>query len=118
MSRNEAANLILAAASLNESGTYIQNMGEEVKMLDVVKRIADYLGAKPKLRIIGLQDGEKMNEELYDGPTEATIFNDVSRSRHSIQMGLAKDVFDNTPLNSKEAKDLIEQLTLKYIKKA
>jgi hypothetical protein len=33
-------------------------------------------------------------------------------------MGLAKDVFDNTPLNSKEAKDLIEQLTLKYIKKA
>jgi FlaA1/EpsC-like NDP-sugar epimerase len=116
MSHNEAANLVLAAASLQESGTYIQNMGQEVLILEVVNRIAKYLDLKPTVKIVGLKNGEKMNEELYDGPVLATKFNSISRSIHSTKTGLAKEVRKFTPSNNAEATAQIEKLTAKYLK--
>lgn len=116
MSHNEAANLVLAAASLQESGTYIQNMGQEVLILEVVNRIAKYLDLKPIIKIVGLKNGEKMHEELYDGPVLATKFNSISRSIHSTKNGLAKEVRKFTPSNNAEATAQIEKLTVKYLK--
>jgi FlaA1/EpsC-like NDP-sugar epimerase len=116
MSHNEAANLVLAAASLQESGTYIQNMGQEVLILEVVNRIAKYLDLKPTIKIVGLKNGEKMHEELYDGPVLATKFKSISRSIHSSKNGLSKEVRKFTPSNNTEAKVLIETLALKYLK--
>jgi len=117
MSHNEAANLVLAAVSLKESGTYIQNMGKEVIIMDVVNRIADYLGLTPSIKIVGLKKGEKMHEELYDGPVLATKFESISRSIHIVKSGLVKEVMAFTPSNNSEAIDLIEKLTLKFFKK-
>ena len=116
MSHNEAANLVLAAASLQESGTYIQNMGQEVLILEVVNRIAKYLDLKPIIKIVGLKNGEKMHEELYDGPILATKFNSISRSIHSTKIGLAKEVRKFAPSNNAEARAQIEKLTVKYFK--
>ena len=118
MSHNEAANLVLAAASLQESGTYIQNMGEEVPVIDVVNRIAKYLDRKPTIKVIGLQKGEKLHEDLYDGPTLMTEFQSISRSNHSIKFGLAQEVREQVPANNSEALEAIERLALKFIEKS
>jgi FlaA1/EpsC-like NDP-sugar epimerase len=118
MSHNEAANLVLAAATLQESGTFIQNMGQEVPIIDVVNRIAKYLDFEPIIKVIGLQKGEKLHEELYDGPTSITQFESISRSKHSIKSGLAKDVGEQVPANNSEALEAIERLTLKFIEKS
>jgi dTDP-glucose 4,6-dehydratase len=115
MSHNEAANLVLAAASIKESGTYIQNMGVEVPILDVINRIANFLELKPMIKVIGLQKGEKMHEELYDGPTLATQFESISCSLHSIRYGLAQEARQSLPANNYDAVDIIEHLTLKYL---
>jgi len=117
MSHNEAANLVLAAASLKESGTYIQNMGKEVLIMDVVNRIADYLDLAPEIKIVGLKKGEKMHEELYEGPVLATKFESISRSIHNVENGLVKEVREFTPSNNSEAIEQIEKLTLKFFKK-
>lgn len=115
MSRNEAANLVLAAASLNESGTYIQNMGDEVFILDVVRRIGETLGRAPRIVFIGLQMGEKLHEELYDGPTSMTKFKSISRSVHSIEHGLLAEVLRRQPESNFAAISALNLLTSRYI---
>lgn len=116
MSRDEAANLVLAAASLDESGTYIQNMGDEVAILDVVQRLGKALGLAPKVIFFGLQSGEKLHEELYDAPTSRTTFGSISRSVHSIERGLLAEVVQRQPSSSSEAIEMLNLLTSKYIK--
>jgi len=115
MSHNEAANLVLAAASLRENGTYIQNMGEEVPIIDVVNRIAEYFFTTPVLNYIGLQEGEKLHEELYDGPTTPTKFAAIARSVHGINIGLVKDIKTHVPENNEEAIERLDELASKYI---
>jgi dTDP-glucose 4,6-dehydratase len=116
MSHNEAANLVLAAASLKESGTYIQNMGEEILITDIVNRIAKYLNKNPMIQFTGLKNGEKMREELYDGPVQKTLFKSISRSIHPITRGLVEDIVNNQPKNNIEAVNKIENLMSKYLK--
>ena len=116
MSRNEAANLVLAAASLNESGIYIQNMGEEVRVTDVVQRIAATLGKEPKMKFIGLQSGEKMHEELYDAPISPTKFHSISRSMHLVEQGLLTTVLQPKPTSNSEALSMLNSLASRYIK--
>ena len=116
MSHNEAANLVLAAASLEESGTYIQNMGEEVPIVEVVNRIARFMGESPKINLIGLQNGEKMHEELFDSPSIKTDFVSISRSVHSIKTGLIKEIKIHSPENNSEAVKQLDALVTKYIK--
>jgi FlaA1/EpsC-like NDP-sugar epimerase len=117
MSHNEAANLVLAAASLKESGTYIQNMGEEVPILEVINRIASYLDLIPNIKIVGLKNGEKMHEELYDGPVLATKFESISRSIPSENRELVEEIREFTPSNNLEAVERIEKLAMKFFKK-
>jgi FlaA1/EpsC-like NDP-sugar epimerase len=74
MSHDEAANLILASASNQQSAIYIQEMGEKVPIRNVIINLAKTLGINPKIEIIGLQKGEKLHEELYDGPVAPTEF--------------------------------------------
>lgn len=116
MSQNEAANLVLAASSLRESGTYIQNMGAEVKIIDVVSRIADYLMLPYSINLIGLQKGEKMQEELYDGPVNVTQYSAISKSIHSITAGLVRSVKTEFPESNDQALDAISSLVNQFIK--
>jgi FlaA1/EpsC-like NDP-sugar epimerase len=116
MSQNEAANLVLAAGSLKETGTYIQNMGTEVKIIDVVRRIADYLKLPFIVDIIGLQKGEKLHEELYDGPVVTTRFPTISKSIHSVSQGLIETIHSNIPETDIQARNLLKLLADKFVK--
>jgi FlaA1/EpsC-like NDP-sugar epimerase len=115
MTQNEAANLVLAAASLQESGTYIQNMGGEVPIIDIVQKIAEYYGQTPEIKFTGLKSGEKLHEELFDGPVLATKYETILRSVHEEKSGLVKEVKSYIPSNNEEAIAQIEKLTKKYI---
>lgn len=81
MSHNEASNLVLSAATIRENGTFVQNMGDEVAILNVVDSLAKWLGVTPKVNFVGLQQGEKMHEELFDGPVLKTKFDDIVKVR-------------------------------------
>lgn len=114
MSRDEAANLVLASAAMRESGTYIQNMGEEVRIVDVVNRIASYLKFVPNLKVIGLQHGEKLHEDLFDNPTSVTQYGSISRSIHPIPRGLVSDIKIGLPTNNGMALAQLESLISRY----
>jgi FlaA1/EpsC-like NDP-sugar epimerase len=116
MSQNEAANLVLAAGSLKEAGTYIQNMGSEVRIIDVVSRIASYLKLPYSTNVIGLQGGEKLQEELYDGPVASTKYSTISKSVHSVRKGLVEIIRNNIPENDVQARNVLNLLVEKYIK--
>lgn len=68
MSIPEAASLVIEAGVLADSGqTFVLDMGQPVRILDIVKRYADLLGVdQPELRVTGLRPGEKQHETLLD----------------------------------------------------
>lgn len=115
MSRNEAGNLVLAATALESTGTYIQNMGQEVPIIDIVTRLSDYFGKHVELQYIGLQKGEKISETLYDGPTSDTLYPDILKSIHESKPGIVLDLGSNFPESDEDALHLIEQLVSRYL---
>ena len=116
MSQNEAANLVLASCTLQGGGTYIQNMGSEVKITDVVNRIASFFEISYSTNVIGLQKGEKLQEELYDGPVEDTKYPAISKSIHSPSKGLIEIIRDKKPANDEQSRNLLYELVNKFIK--
>ncbi len=70
MTISEAAQLILQAGALGKGGeTFVLDMGEPVRLMDVAKDLIKlYAPAMAKdidIKVIGLRPGEKMHEELY-----------------------------------------------------
>ena len=69
MTTPEAAQLVLQAGALAESGSiYVLDMGEPVKIMDLAKRLIRFYGYEPgvnmEIKIVGLRPGEKLYEEL------------------------------------------------------
>ena len=65
----EAAQLVLQAGSLAESGSiYVLDMGEPVKIIDLARQLIRFYGYEPDvnmpIKIVGLRPGEKLYEEL------------------------------------------------------
>ncbi len=71
MSVPEAVCLILRAAALGRGGeTFVFDMGEPLNIYELAKTMMLFAGLKPHVDIpiefIGLQDGEKITEELWE----------------------------------------------------
>lgn len=111
MSHDEAANLILASASYEESAIYIQEMGEKVPIRNVILNLANTLGKTPTIEVIGLQSGEKLHEELYDGPVLPTDFPSIMSVKPANYSNLNSTISEmNPPSSNLEARELIHQI--------
>jgi FlaA1/EpsC-like NDP-sugar epimerase len=65
----EAAQLVLQAGTMGKSGsTYVLDMGQPVKIMDLAEKLIRFHGYNPNedmpIEIIGLRPGEKLYEEL------------------------------------------------------
>lgn len=67
MTIEEAVGLVLEAARMAEgTATYVLDMGEPVRIVDLVSRFARLLSVpEVTFRFTGLRPGEKLNEELF-----------------------------------------------------
>ena len=111
MSHNEAANLILAAGTLNESATFVQNMGEEVRILDLVKSLAQSLNVEAHIQFSGLQPGEKLREDLIDTAFEVTRFNSIVKLEYQKSTRLREVLAAFGPVDSdQQALTIVEEL--------
>ncbi len=86
----EAVYLVLQAASMGKGGdTFVLNMGEPVRILDLAEDLIRLSGLEPHrdIEIIytGTRPGEKLQEELWDAgtPLEATPHPDIFRLANS-----------------------------------
>ena len=111
MSHDEAANLILASARFEENGIFVQNMGKEIKISEVVESLASSLGNEFSVRVIGLQPGEKLHEELYAGDFERTTIKEIVKVKVNFKTGLVDMVkFKATPNNNNDTLKIIEEM--------
>ncbi|HOI42454.1 MAG TPA: nucleoside-diphosphate sugar epimerase/dehydratase [Elusimicrobiales bacterium] len=70
MTQQEAIQLILQACAMGAGGEiFVLNMGEPVKVVDLVRNLILLAGLEPEkdiaVRFTGLRPGEKMHEELF-----------------------------------------------------
>ena len=72
MTVEEAVGLVLSAAPMAEYGeTFVLDMGEPVRIVDLVRRYAEQLHAPDvQIRYTGLRPGEKLHETLFSGSEE------------------------------------------------
>ena len=102
----EAAQLVLQAGALGESGAiYVLDMGEPVKIYELAEKVIRFHGYEPNvdmpIEIIGLRPGEKMYEELLT-PDELDKMEKTAHGR----IFKAKP----EPLDSEEFDEKIEEL--------
>ena len=111
MSHDEAANLILASAMNKSDGVFVQNMGEEILVSKIVERLASNIGLPYSTKIIGLQPGEKLHEELYAGEFESTTVPEIVRVKIPSNLGIINQVESiGVPSDNKEALRVIDSL--------
>jgi len=112
MSHHEAANLVLSAASLRENGTFVQNMGQEVLIVEIVTKLAEWLGVKAKINFVGLNSGEKLHEELFDGKVTKTKFMEIVKVQDSKVKQISAKIFENSPATHAEITKFLQDLMI------
>lgn len=125
MSIPQAAGLVIETTVIAESGnTYVLDMGDPVKIMDLIKRYCEITQVQlPKITFSGLRKGEKLHEVLYDlrenhsstahdkiytvrvQNRDISIIEDIDNLFHSISL---------EDLNPDEVKDAIKLLTVDF----
>lgn len=85
MTVEEAVQLILLVLAKGdaESATYLLDMGEPVRIVDIARRMIENAGTMTAVTVTGLREGEKLDEELFDDfeDVEPAAIEGVSRIR-------------------------------------
>jgi FlaA1/EpsC-like NDP-sugar epimerase len=110
MKIEEAANLSLLASALNEGDVHILDMGEPVKLLDVIKKLKEILDGNSEIVIVGLREGEKIQEELWS--SQERVWQTKAKGIKALDLvisgQLPKDYSEN-PLTDEEAEVEIDR---------
>ena len=63
----EAVGLVIESSAMADRGeTYVLDMGDPVKIVDIVRRFAQFVGrTAPEIQFVGLREGEKLSEDLF-----------------------------------------------------
>lgn len=69
MSIPNAVGLVLGCVELNQPGTFVFDMGEPQRLIDIAARMIFDSGRNIPIEVIGLRPGEKLTEDLYSGGT-------------------------------------------------
>ncbi len=104
MKIEEAANLSLLASTLNEGDVHILDMGDPVKLIDIIKKMIEILDGNSRIEIVGLREGEKIQEELWSSQENLipTSMAGIKALNLVINKELVSD-FDQNPLTDEEA---------------
>lgn len=102
----EAVHLVLQASAMGEGGeTFVLNMGEQIRILDLAEDLIRLSGLEPgkdiEIVFTGIRPGEKLSEDLWDEgvPIEKTEHPEIFR------------VNSETPeLSGEELRSLVEQV--------
>jgi len=104
MKIEEAANLSLLASALNEGDIHILDMGEPVKLLHIINKLIDILDGKSEIVIVGLRDGEKIQEELWSSQEHILQTKNVSiKALNLVVNGQIPTDYDENPLTDERA---------------
>lgn len=114
MSISTACSFVLSAGTLGQGRTFVLDMGEPVKILDIAKRLITESGKNIDIEFIGLRHNEKLEEELYVGellPTEAKGIKYVSNTLYDLKQ-LNKDI--SKLLKSKNKLKLLKKIVPEF----
>lgn len=104
MKIEEAANLCLLASALNGGDIHILDMGKPVKLLDIIKKLIEILDGKSEIVIVGLREGEKMQEELWS--SQESILQTKMEGIKALNLVMNKQIpidYEENPLTDKKA---------------
>jgi len=115
MSIPEACELILGVLRMQKSGTFVFDMGQPKKMIDIAESLIKESGSKCAVKLTGLRPGEKLTEELHHGgelkPTPNTDIFQVISTEKSVKMVNLDDLLcAATCRKTKMAVDLLREM--------
>jgi FlaA1/EpsC-like NDP-sugar epimerase len=116
MKIEEAANLSLCSVVLNQGEVHILDMGDPVKLIDVIHRMLEILGGNSNIVTVGLRECEKISEELWSRHEEIIVTSQRGISAANLAIsGVRQKEIDSEPRNDHEAILAINEF-LKYAK--
>ena len=118
MTNNEAASLSLSTLASNEvDGTFVFNMGQSVRILDLAREIARAESTSIEIIVENLLNGEVEHEQLFrpeENPVETAVSNvfrvDPSPLSMSTAESLVKSVDEIYNMTSERARAVINSL--------